>query len=217
MELRKLLTDVPRSYPTVHQSVDALYIAKVREQQATAMRFDHCSKSARREINKEQSHACGSWQDEKAFYIYWGIIKNIRALAQQAGPNASDEARRNALEELRKIGMTACLSAGGTIADKVQQNFQCATEMTDSMLAILDAMSEKQRVFIGKSWRPDGHKLFMDTLEELVSISEEKTVFPDLQLVLETLDGDDEATNIGRNEEKCADQEPGMEGCEKDQ
>jgi hypothetical protein len=115
----------------------------------------------------------------------------------------------------RENRQAVCLSAGDTIAHEVQKHIQCAPNMTDAMLAaVVNAMSEEQRVFVGQSWTSDGQRLFVATLEELVSISEEEMVFLHLHLVLGALNGDGEASDEEDDEQIGHDQDPGPESSE---
>jgi hypothetical protein len=161
------------------------------------IRFDAYSKSAWRKLNQEHSHRSGSRQYEKAFDVYYQIVEDIGEIASQAGSVASDETRRNALEGLRKIGKTVCVSTGDTLAHEVKKHFQGGSQMTDAMLAVVHAMSDQQRLYVRDSWKPDGARQFIDTLDELVSLSQEECIFDDLESVLVALDGEYEASDIG--------------------
>lgn len=172
-ELRELLKALSQAYSDVRHSIHKLYDAKVQGQKAKVIRFDDYSKSAWGEINKEHSHLSGSRQYDKAFDVYFDIVHDIQDIAKQAGSIASDETRRNALEGLRKIGKTVWLSAGDTLAHEVQKHFQNGRDMTEAMLDVVNAMSDQQRVFARDSRKPDGTRRFVDTLDELVSLSQQ--------------------------------------------
>lgn len=58
------------------------------------------------------------------------------------------------------------------------------------MLTVVNAMSEEQRKFVTQSWRPDTKRLFIDTLDELVILSEDEKVFQHIKVSLGALKGD---------------------------
>ena len=83
----------------------------------------------------------------------------------------------------------------------MHKHFQGDREMAEAMLAVVDAMSEEQRAFVAERWKPDDSRLLIETLEKLISLVEEETVFEDLPLVLEALTGEDEETGEEEDEE----------------
>lgn len=59
----------------------------------------------------------------------------------------------------------------------------------------MNAISEEQRKFVTQSWRPDCRRLFIDTLDELVTLSEDEEVFQDIGVVLQAMKGDSRTVN----------------------
>lgn len=61
--------------------------------------------------------------------------------------------------------------------------------MTEAMLAIVSATADQQRDLVREAWKPDGTSHFIDTLNELVLLSQDECIFEDLEVVLRALDG----------------------------
>jgi hypothetical protein len=178
---------------------------KSRKTESKVVRFDHYSKSAWRKLNRESSSLSGLQWYEKAFDVYYEILEDIQDIAKQACPIASDETRRNALEGLRKIAKTVCLSGGDTLTHEVNMPSQGGRQMTDAMLSVVDAMSDQERIFVRNSWKPDGTRLFIDTLDELVSLSQEERISEDLEFVLSALGKEDEPGEVEDEDQKGPD------------
>ncbi len=63
------------------------------------------------------------------------------------------------------------------------------------MLAIVDAMTDRQRKFAHDYWKPDGTRRCIEKSDELVLLSQNQCIFEDLELVLGGLGGEDDASN----------------------
>jgi hypothetical protein len=74
--------------------------------------------------------------------------------------------------------------------------------MIDAMLSVVDAISEQERTFFRESWKPDGTRLFINTLDTLVSLSQDECIFEDLEVVLQALGEQDEPGDVEDEEEE---------------
>ena len=208
--VEKLLVQAARTHPDIEgllrNEVDQL----IQRNRARVISFDHLSKSAWHTIN--QRGGSGTQQYEGSFDAYWSVVANIKTIEEGCPDHASFGTKKNGLETLRKIGKSICLGNNDTLGHEVRKQFQSNEDLSDTMLKILDSLSDDELNEVSQSdW---GNKL-----EELVKLANDYCLFNgSLDNVLRTLDGEessedegDEGDEEGDNEEDEDDDEEGEE------
>ena len=110
------------------------------------------------------------------------MVSCIETIGKECLPEASFGAKENALETLRKIGKTVCLS-GDTIGHEVRKQFQGDTCLVDKMLDIAESMTQEERDEVTDTeWS--------DKLHELVKLSKDRFIYEGLSKLVVVMDGE---------------------------
>ena len=142
--------------------------------------FDHYSKTAWRAINTQYKSMKGSHQYRASFGVQEDVVGCITNIRRKCPAEASYGTKKSALETLRKIGKTVCMSGGDVIGLEVQKGFQIDTTLEDTMYGIVQKMTQGERDMIMKGD-------FGVKLEELAELSKNYCVFEKLDEVLALL------------------------------
>jgi len=152
--------------PTVARYVHSSYSEHIHVERSKVIDFDHCSKTVWYSINKKYASMSGSKQYDVAFSVYDEIRDIIASISERAGvEHASFGTKCSALETMRKIGKTSCLSSGDTLAHEVQKQASHDTSFVDGMFEVVDAMSDAECEKMCAVH--DGRSTFLDKMEEL--------------------------------------------------
>ncbi|MCJ1473683.1 hypothetical protein MMC13_002334 [Lambiella insularis] len=112
------------------------------------------------------------------------------AIREQSSKNESLGTKKNALETLRKIGKSICLSHG-VIGHEIIKSFQIRSELEETMLGIAWELTQAEcdNILEG-GWE--------DKIKELAGLAAELGVFGDIPTVINLLTGKSfKITNIG--------------------
>ena len=150
----------------------------------------------------------GSHQYRASFGVYDDVVGCIKDIRKQCPVEASYGTKKSALETLRKIGKTVCLSGGDVIGSEVQKGFQGITRLEDTMYSIVQKMPQGERDLIMKG--DIGVKL-----EELAELSKSYCLFETLDDVLALLEGRQAQSWDGEDEED-SDEEDGEDDSDDD-
>ncbi|MCJ1391275.1 hypothetical protein MMC18_004138 [Xylographa bjoerkii] len=131
---------------------------------ARVIDFDHYSKTAWRAINLQYKSMKGSYQYNASCGVQDDVVGCIEDIRKQCPAGVSYGTKKSALETLRKIGKTVCLSGGDVIGHEVQKGFHMETCLEDTMGTLGGRMEEL--VELSK-----GHCVF-ETLDEVVALLE---------------------------------------------
>ncbi|MCJ1398459.1 hypothetical protein MMC11_001659 [Xylographa trunciseda] len=191
--IANLLSDAAHKYSDVALTIIAekrRFISVEREkakndalaQSAKVIDFDHYSKTAWRAINLQYKSMKGSYQYNASFGVQKDVVGCIKTIAKQCSAGASYGTKKSALETLRKIGKTVCMSGGDVIGHEVQIGFQADTSLEDTMYAIVENMTQQERDMVMKGD-------FGVKMEELVELAEGYCIFGRLNEVVALLEG----------------------------
>ena len=154
----------------------------IAEQQKT-LDFDYLSKSAWKSINVDYCDMSGSKQYDVSGKAFREVKKCIQTIALQCPPHANFGTKRSALETLRKIGKSICLSGDGdVVGHEVRKNFQYDTHLEDAMYEIVRSMAVSERETIMRTeWK--------SKLYELEELGQSYCVFENLCKVIDVVEG----------------------------
>lgn len=150
---KSLLITAAQSHPAVAQLIQHESDRLVRLESQKVIDFDHFSKSAWKALNVTYDRM----RDSDAFMMSGeasGSVEGyISRIADQCPPFASFRTKQNALETLRKIAKSICLSVG-VIPREVRNGGTTTTLLVEAMKAIIAGLSvgEKEKL---QPWAED--------------------------------------------------------------
>ncbi|MCJ1432355.1 hypothetical protein MMC27_001711 [Xylographa pallens] len=173
---------------------------------AKVIDFDHYSKTAWRAINTQYKSMKGSYQYKASSGVQDDVVGCIKGIRKKCSAGASYGTKKSALETLRKIGKTVCMSGGDVIGSEVQKGFQMDTCLEDTMYGIVQRMTQGERDMVMKGD-------FGVKMEELVELSKDYCVFGKLDVVLALLEGAEGKRRVGEVV-KCNDEDDSEDDSE---
>ena len=159
---------------------------------AKVIDFDHYSKTAWRAINTQYKSMKGSYQYNASFGVQNDLVGCIKDIGRKCPAAASYGTKKSALETLRKIGKTVCMSGGDVIGSEVQKGFHMDTCLEDTMYRIVQKMTQRERDMVMKGD-------FGVKMEELVELSKDYYVFDRLDKVIALLEGTEGKLRVGKD------------------
>lgn len=194
-----LLITAAKAYPDIasliQQEVDR--IAAI--ERAKVVDFDYLSKSAWKTLNVTYDRMKDSHAFEMAGEAAREIEECFESIQRRCSKNASFKTKENALETLRKIGKSICLSVG-VVPREIRKDYGSGGELVSVMLDIAKSLTEEEAERL-RPWVDD-------KLVELQGIADGHCIFEDLGEVIELWVSDEE----GENED-----EGGSDGNEEDE
>jgi hypothetical protein len=178
------------------------HIQILRVERDKVIDFDHYSKTAWKALNVTYARLSMSKQYEISHEACHTIQDCIAAIGDQTPAHASYGTKKSALETLRKIGKTIALGPMDEIGKAVKQNFQYETCLEETMVRVVESMSETERADVMTME-------FEDKLEELEELAGNQCIFEDLKRVRETL-----LAAVDEEEEEEEEEEEGADGEE---
>lgn len=127
-----------------------------------------------------------SQQYEASFEVAFTVERKIRSIASQVKEDSSWGTKKSAIETLRKIAKTICLS-GDCIGSEVRKQFQHNDALTESMLHVVNCMSIDERVEMCNV--DDGRGPFSGKMEEVAKKWKSHCLCGDMDDVLDMLIG----------------------------
>ena len=141
--MRSLLTVAAQKYPAVADlvHVESIRLAKVEKEKV--IDFDYLSKSAWRTLNVTYDRMRDSAAFQMSGEAYWEVKGCMKSIADRCPKAANFRTKKSALETLRKIGKSICLS-DGVIGREVRQSFQSDHTLVDTMQRIAKSLSKEE-------------------------------------------------------------------------
>ena len=124
----------------------------------------------------------------QAAYDIEGCIKKIRT---DCPKTASFNTKENALETLRKIGKSICLS-NGIMGHEIRKNYCCGTALVSTLLHIAGSLTLEEKARL-RPWCDE-------KLVELQGIADAYCIFEDLAKVIDVWGGEEEEEHEGRSD-----------------
>lgn len=179
-------TVYPHLATLVQNEADRLAAAE----RAKVVDFDYLSKSAWRTLNVSYARMKDSHAYEMSGEASEDIEGCFSTIEKQCPENASFKTKANALETLRKIAKSICMSTG-VIPREIRKDYHYGGSLVPLMLKIVDSLEEKETEKL-RPWCDD-------KLVELQGIADGHCIFEDLGQVLDSFaveDGiEDESSN----------------------
>ena len=144
--------------------------------------FGYLSKSAWKSINVDYCGMSGSKQYEFSGHAWREVKDCIETIETQCPAYASFGTNRSALETLRKIGKSICLSGDSdVVGHEVRNKFGDNTQFEDSMYKIAVTMTQEKDIIMKTELNSQ--------LYELKKLADSYCVFEKLHKVIDTLEG----------------------------
>lgn len=120
-------------------------------ERATVIDLDHRLQTAWKTLNLDYKHLKSSRQYDVSGDAEYTVRSCIRTIREYFSVSASSGTRKNALEALRKIGKSICLSCHDVVGHEVLRGFQSPSELEETMLGIVCGLThaERNRVLSG--------------------------------------------------------------------
>ncbi|KAA6414516.1 MAG: hypothetical protein FRX48_01265 [Lasallia pustulata] len=211
--LQGILLEAAKSNPSVAALVKTKYDHLAAAQRAKVVDFDYLSKDAWETLNVKYRSLSGSKQYDMSFDASESVVECIQEIAKECPKEASLGTKKNALETLRKIGKSICLS-NDTLGHEVRKSFQYDTCLEDAMYRILETLSygERDRHLMSA---PRGEKPWYEKMCELVGLGAGHCIFAEMDNVVGLMelgkgstdeDDEDEHGNDGEDEQSEEDE-----------
>ena len=204
-----LLITAAKAYPDiaslVQQEVDRIAAAE----RAKVLDFDYLSKSAWKTLNVTYNRMKDSHAFEMAGEATRDVEGCFETIQRRCPQTASFKTKENALETLRKIGKSICLS-NGIIGHEVRKDYQSGGELVPVMFQIAESLTEDEAERL-RPWCED-------KLVELKRLADGYCIFEGLDEVIELWgwaeEGEDEDEGSGDGNEEDEDESEDEEEAE---
>ena len=184
--IANLLVTAAETYPDiaslVQQEVDRVAAAE----RTRVLDFDYLSKSAWKTLNVTYDRLKGSHAYEMAGEAAESIEGCIETIRTRCPKTANFKTKESALETLRKIGKSICLSSG-VVAHEIRNDYGAGGKLVPVMLEIAESLTDEEMERL-RLWCDD-------KLVELQGIANGYCIFEDLDEVIELWGGDEEGEN----------------------
>ena len=193
--VRELLVSAALVHPTLIGKLRSKQREIIQVQSAKAINFNHYSQ----EVLEELTSGYGlkrSRQYEISGKVYRAITQAVGEIRVKCPPYSSFETKESALETLRHIGENICYDDNGTLGSEVIKSFQYDSCLDDTMLEIVNGMTEEER----QKMRTSSER-FVEKTDELIRDARSHGVFEKLGVVLKTLVGGDTMNHNKDDEE----------------
>jgi len=205
-----LLVSAAKECPEVGERIISARDQLIAAERAKVIDFDRYSKSAWYTLNVAYSRLSGSKQFDKSGEAANDVVDTIESIANATPGHASYGTKKSALETLRKIGKSICLSCTDVIGHEVVKHFQYETCLEKTMLQIAKGMTAAEHADMMRSGE------FEVKLRELEDLAKDHCIFEKLPKVRKTLMGQNgEAEgDEGEDEEEYEEDDESTEGEE---
>ena len=192
-----LLIVAAKAYPDIASLVQGEADRIAAAERARVLNFDYLSKSAWNTLNVKYDRL----KDSHAFEMVGDAAESIdecfESIRTRCPETTSFKTKKSALETLRKIGKSICLS-NGVVGREIRKHYQYGGELVPVMLAIAESLTFKEAEML-RPWCDD-------KLVELQGMADGYCIFGDLGQVIGLWDGeegdeDDDEGNSDGNEE----------------
>lgn len=181
--IANLLIEAAKAHPDVaslvQQEVDRIAVAE----RAKVLDFDYLSKSAWKTLNVTYDRMRDSDVFEMSGEVAHSIEGCFETIRTRCPETASVKTKESALETLRKIGKSICLSHG-VVGREIRKNYSSGGSLVPVMLDIAESLTDEEAERL-RPWCDD-------KLVELQEIADRHCIFEELGQVIELWGGDEE-------------------------
>ena len=189
--ISQLLIAAAKIYPDVaflvQQEADRIAAAE----RAKVLDFDYLSKSVWKTLNVTYERLSGSHAYEMSGQAENDIEDCIENIRGSCPKTASFKTKENALETLRKIGKSICLS-NGVVGREIRKSCGCQTTLVSTILGIAENLADEEMERL-RPWCDD-------KLVELQGIANGHRIFEDLGEVIDLWGEDRETEHEGSSD-----------------
>ena len=180
--IAKLLITAAKAYPEIASLVQLEVDRTAAAERAKVLDFDYLSKSAWKTLNVTYDRLSGSQAFEFSGEAVQEIQECFETIRIRCPKTANFRTKESALETLRKIGKSICLSVG-VVGREVRKDYQRGGELVPVMLNIAQSLTYEELEQL-EPW-------CNEKLVELQEIADGYCIFENLGEVID-LWGDDE-------------------------
>ncbi|KAM0797912.1 hypothetical protein BDR22DRAFT_823726 [Usnea florida] len=184
----KLLITAAKTYPEIASLIQREVDRIAKAERAKVLDFDYLSRSAWKTLNVTYDRLSGSQAFEFSGEAAREVEECFETIRRRCPKTANFKTKESALETLRKIGKSICLS-NGVVGREIRKNYQHGGELVPLMLDIAQSLTDQERERL-EPW----------CNEKLVKLQEEADglcIFEDLGEVIDLWgDGDEEEEEI---------------------
>lgn len=194
-----LLITAAKAYPDIASLIQQEADRLAAIERAKVVDFDYLSNSAWRTLNVTYDRMKDSHAFEMAGEAARDVEGCFEEIQRDCSENASFKTKENALETLRKIGKSICLSVG-VIPREIRKDYRFGGELVPVMLRIAESLTEEEAERL-RPWCED-------KLVELQGIASGHGIFEGLGEVIdlwgwdEEGEGEDEDAGSGDGKEE---------------
>ena len=205
--ISQLLIAAAKIYPDVaflvQQEADRIAAAE----RAQVLDFDYLSKSVWKTLNVTYERLSGSNAYEMSGHAENDIEDCIEKVRRSCPKTASFKTKENALETLRKIGKSICLS-NGVVGHEIRKSCGRQTTLISTILGIAESLANEEIERL-RPW-------CNDKLVELQGIANGYCVFEDLAEVIDLWGDDRETEHEGSSDTNEEVESPSEDGSDEE-
>lgn len=205
--ISNLLITAAKAYPDVASLVQHEVDRIAAAERAKILDFDYLSKSAWKTLNVTYNRMKDSHAFEMTGEAAASIEGCVKIIRTDCPKTASFETKQNALETLRKIGKSICLS-NGVVGHEIRNSYQWGGEFVPTMLHIAQNLSYKEKERL-RPWCDD-------KLVELEGMADGLCIFEDLSRVVDLWNGEGDGDEDDEDEDEDDGSSVGNEDVEGD-
>ena len=197
--IANLLITAAKAYPDIASLVQREVDRIAAATRVQVLDFDYLSKSAWKTLNVTYDRMKDSHAFEMAGEAVYSIEECFETIRKNCPKTSSFKTKKSALETLRKIGKSICLS-NCVIGHEVRKHHQSGGKLVPVMFDIVESLEDEE---MERLW-----PWCDDKLVELQRMADGYCIFEELGQVIELWDGDeegedeDEGSNDGNEEDE---------------
>ena len=186
--IAKLLITAAKTYPEIASLIQREVDRIAEAERAKVLDFDYLSKSAWKTLNVTYDRLSGSQAFEFSGEAAHKVEECFETIRRRCPKTANFKTKESALETLRKIGKSICLS-NGVVGREIRMDYQQGGELVPLMLDIARSLTDQERERL-EPW-------CNEKLVELQEMADGHCIFEDLGEVVDLWgDGDEEEEEI---------------------
>ena len=142
--VNKMLLDAACQYPDILGKIENEASVRAAAERNKVLDFDYLSKSAWKTLNVTYDRLRDSQAFEMSGEAAASIQSDLKIIKRQCPETASFETKRSALETLRKIWKSICLSVG-VIPREIRKDYFIKRHLSTTMLRIAESLSDAEK------------------------------------------------------------------------
>lgn len=202
-----LLVAAGKAHPYIASSIQQEVDRIAAAERAKVLDFDYLSKSAWKTLNVTYNRLKDSHAYEMTGEAARSIDECFESIRARCPKNASFKTKESALETLRKIGKSICLS-NGVVGHEIRIYYQDGGKLVPVMLDIAESLTDEELETL-RPWCDD-------KLVELQGMAEGYCIFEDLGQVIDVWDGDGEGEDESEDSIDGNEEDGGESGDEEE-